>query len=110
MKKQQKGSIVIFALIILIFILIAALSIATISLSNKRSANTSVNSATAFQNSDNGMEDFLQQVYQSLGPDATLDDLANALDHIYSADGIHYQCVDGTGGLPARIGTDGTEG
>ena len=102
--KKSKGSILVFALIVLSFILIAAFSVAAVTLVERRSANVSVNSSTAFQNSDKGMEEFLQQIYKDLDQNDTLDDLAEALNDVYST--TDYQCREDVSG--ARIGSDGS--
>ncbi|PID52674.1 MAG: hypothetical protein CR972_00820 [Candidatus Moraniibacteriota bacterium] len=108
--KKQKGSIIVFALITLSFILIAAFSVAAVTLMERRSANVSVNSATAFQNSDKGMEEFLQSVYKDLDQSNTLDDLAQVLNEIYEGAG-QYTCIpSGNESIPARIGSDGSNG
>lgn len=103
MKHRQKGSIVIFALIILAFVLTAALSVAAVTLINRRSANISVNSSVAFQNSDKGMEEFLQQLYKDVGPNGTLNDVAVNINHLYGDE--NYTCrVGGDVGNVATIG------
>lgn len=101
--KNNKGSIIVFALIVLSFVLIAAFSVAAVTLVERRSANVSVNSATAFQNADKGMEAFLQQLYKELDQNDTLDDMAAAL-------GSGYSCAEGGGDVPAYIGGDGSSG
>lgn len=102
MKHNQRGSIVVFALIILAFVLTAAMSVAAVVLINRRSANISVNSSVAFQNSDKGMEDFLQQLHKELASDATLTDVAAQLS---AYTGEAYRCEDGDSRVAATIGT-----
>lgn len=107
--RKQKGSIIVFALIVLSFILIAAFSVAAVTLVERRSANVSVNSTTAFQNSDKGMEEFLQQIYKDLDQNSSLADLATALNTIYGTS--DYDCQSsGDTNVPARIGSDGSGG
>jgi hypothetical protein len=106
--KNKKGSIVVFALIVLSFILIAAFSVATVTLVERRSANISVNSTTAFQQADKGMEEFLQQLYKDLDQTDTLSVLTGKLNEIYGV-GV-YKCVDGPSAeIPAYIGNKDTE-
>lgn len=105
--KHRNGSIVIFALIILAFVLTAALSIAAVTLVNRRSANISVNSTVAFQNSDKGMEDFLQQLHKEAGPGATLAEVAA---NIKKYTGEEYTCHSGSAyGDTATIGNTNTQ-
>jgi len=101
LRRTKKGSVLVFALIVLSFILVTAFSLSAVSLIEKRSSGASVNSSTAFQNSDEGMEEFLQQLYKDLDPNDDLDKLAQGL-------GDGYTCKDLTGS-PARIGDQSTE-
>jgi hypothetical protein len=107
--KKQKGSVLVFALVILSFILLTSFSIASISLIERRSSDASVNSATAFQNSDKGMEEFLQQLYNDLDQTDTLVDLTDSLNDIYGVD--IYECVAGneTNAVPITIGNNDTD-
>ncbi len=111
MKYHRKGSIVVFALIVLSFILIAAFSVAAVTLVERRSANISVNSTTAFQQADKGMEEFLQQLYKDLEQTDTLDDLTNKLNDIYGPN--IYACQDpsvsASESTPSYIGDENTE-
>lgn len=106
---KHKGSVLVFALIVLSFILISAFTVASVTLIERRSANISVNSTTAFQNSDKGMEDFLQQLYKDMNQTDTLDDLADRLNDVYG--GGQYICSPGTedGKVAAYIGNVNTE-
>ncbi len=101
LRRTKKGSVLVFALIILSFILVSAFSLASISLIERRSADISVNSATAFQNSDKGMEEFLQKLYKDLDQNDDLDELASQLDG--------YACDDGGRSHAARIGDETTK-
>ncbi len=111
MKYHQKGSIVVFALIVLSFILIAAFSVAAVTLVERRSANISVNSTTAFQQADKGMEEFLQQLYKDLEQTDTLNTLTAKLNEIYGS-GM-YTCQDpsaaASASIPSYIGDEDTE-
>lgn len=106
---KHKGSVLVFALIVLSFILISAFTVASVTLIERRSANVSVNSTTAFQNSDKGMEDFLQQLYKDMQQTDTLDNLAVRLNDVYG--GEQYVCSPGTedGKVAAYIGNVNTE-
>ncbi len=105
--KKQKGSILVFALIVLSFILIAAFSVAGVTLIERRSADISVNSTTAFQNADKGMEEFLQQLYKDLDQSDDLDAMASALTSIYNPE--QYPCVNSNNpNVAATIGNTDT--
>lgn len=106
--KKQKGSIVVFALMILSFVLISAFSIAAVTLVERRSAGASVNSSTAFQNADKGMEEFLQQLYKEMDQNDTLNDLGIKLNTVYGGSG--YVCDDAhaTATIGANLGSDET--
>ncbi len=114
-RRTKKGSVLVFALIILSFILVTAFSLAAVSLIERRSSGASVNSSTAFQNSDEGMEEFLQQLYKELDPNDDLARMGMQLNDIY---GSGYVCCDSAGPVgcpsmdpaaPARIGSQDTE-
>lgn len=106
-RKKYKGSILVFALIVLSFILIAAFTVAGVTLVERRSANISVNSTVAFQNSDKGMEDFLQQLYKDMKQTDTLGDMAERLKEVT---GGSYVCTSSTDeDIAAYIGNVNTE-
>ncbi len=111
LRRTRKGSVLVFALIILSFILVAAFSLSSVALIERRSANSSVNSATAFQNSDKGMEEFLQQLYKELDQNDSLEIMGNELNNVYNTS--DYTCNDGIIGPgsshTARIGTENTK-
>ncbi len=98
----------VFALIILSFILLATFSLSSIARIERKSADISVNSSTAFQEADKGMEDFLQQIYKDLDQNDTLTDLGTALNSMY---GGGYDCVEPTGDNhpPVRMGSEDTQ-
>ncbi|MEA3322867.1 MAG: LamG domain-containing protein [Patescibacteria group bacterium] len=115
LRRTKKGSVLVFALIVLSFILVTAFSLAAVSLIERRSSGASVNSSTAFQNSDEGMEEFLQQLYKELDPNDDLAKMGTQLNDIY---GSGYVCCDSAGSVgcpsmdptaPARIGSQDTE-
>jgi Tfp pilus assembly protein PilX len=62
--KKQKGSVLVFTLIILSFLLVASLSLATVSTSETRGVNAISRSIVAFQIADSGLETVLQEVYK----------------------------------------------
>lgn len=62
--KKQKASVLVFTLIILSFLLVAALSIATVNMSEKRSVNAVSRSVVAFQIADSGLEKILERIYR----------------------------------------------
>jgi hypothetical protein len=71
---SHKGSVLVFALVILAFSLIAALSIATLSITERRSSFATEKSSRSFQVADSGAEIILQKIYK--GSFATLKLLA----------------------------------
>lgn len=80
-----KGSVLIFSLIILAFMLISALSVATVSVTEKRASFSTEKSSRSFQVADSGVEFILQKIYK--GNYNTLDDLATALGTTCDAQG-----------------------
>lgn len=80
-----KGSVLIFSLIILAFMLISALSVATVSVTEKRASLSTEKSGRSFQVADSGVEFILQKIYK--GNYNTLDDLATALGTTCDAQG-----------------------
>ncbi len=108
--KKQKGSVLVFALIILSFILLATFSLSSISMIERRSADITVNSSSAFQQADKGMEEFLQGIYKDLDPNNTLNDFADALNNMYGG-GHDYDCQSSSGPNPppVRMGNQNTE-
>jgi Tfp pilus assembly protein PilX len=81
---KLRGSALVFSLVVLSFLLISALSVATVSVTNKRSVLTSKNSTLSFQIADSAAEEILQQIYKvndAFGGtvSVTLDDLAGHL-------------------------------
>lgn len=80
-----RGSVLIFSLIILAFMLISALSVATVSVTEKRASFSTEKSSRSFQVADSGVELILQKIYK--GNYSTLDDLATALGTACDAQG-----------------------
>lgn len=80
---KLRGSALVFSLVVLSFLLISALSVATVSVTNKRSVLTSKNSTLSFQIADSAAEKILQQIYKvsdiSSTPFTDLGALAGAL-------------------------------
>jgi Tfp pilus assembly protein PilX len=62
--KKQKGSVLVFTLIILSLLLVASLSLATVSISESLGVNAISRSIVAFQIADSGLETVLQEVYE----------------------------------------------
>lgn len=75
----KKGSALVFSLIILFFLLVSALSVATVSVTEKRALLSSNKTNVAFQVADSGIEMVLQKVYKSTPAPATLNALAAAI-------------------------------
>ncbi len=78
--KKQKGSVLVFSLIILSFLLVASLSIATINISEKRAVNAVSRSVVAFQIADSGLEKLLERVYNGTCDGQSLSCLASSGD------------------------------
>jgi len=108
LQRTKNGSILVFALIVLSFILLATFSLSSIANIERRSADISVNSSTAFQQADKGMEEFLQQIYKDLDQSDDLNAVADALGDEYKCCGVNGQnCTTSPG--PARIGNQDTQ-
>ncbi len=74
-RMMQKGSILVFSLVILTLILVTAMGMAASTLSQRRATSLSGKSTAAFQNADKGVEVFLQAIYRESSPLDTLDDI-----------------------------------
>jgi|GEM_PF-1637425 len=61
---SRKGSVLIFSLIVLAFMLVSALSIATVSVTEKRASLSTEKSSRSFQVADSGVEIMLQKIYK----------------------------------------------
>jgi hypothetical protein len=90
---MKKGSVLVFSLIVLSFMLISALSIAAVSVTEQRSASTTEKSSRSFQVADSGAEKTLQTIYKVNPP--RLSGLAPSGGHCDN--GIIYGSI-GTGG------------
>nr|MBP6034497.1 hypothetical protein [Candidatus Moranbacteria bacterium] len=73
----KKGSVLVFSLIILSIILSAAITVASVSITNHRSASSTGKSVQSFQVADSGIELALQKIYK--GNHATLSAMATAM-------------------------------
>lgn len=81
----KKGSVLVFSLIILSIILSAAITVATVSVTNQRSASSTGKSVQSFQVADSGIELALQKIYK--GNYATLNALATGMGGAASCTG-----------------------
>ncbi|OGI14266.1 MAG: hypothetical protein A3E38_03125 [Candidatus Moranbacteria bacterium RIFCSPHIGHO2_12_FULL_54_9] len=72
-----KGSTLVFSLIVLSFLLVSALSVATVVMTEKKAALSTDKSNRAFQVADSGVESMLQKIYKN--DFATLNELAASL-------------------------------
>ncbi len=61
----QKGSVLVFSLIVLSIILSAAITVVTVSITNQRSASSTGKSVQSFQVADSGIELALQKIYKN---------------------------------------------
>ena len=73
----KKGSVLVFSLIILSIILSAAITVATVSITNQRSASSTGKSVQSFQVADSGIELALQKIYK--GSYSDLNAMATAM-------------------------------
>ena len=83
--KSSRGSVLVFSLIILSIILSAAITVATVSVTNQRSASSTGKSVQSFQVADSGIELALQKIYK--GNYATLNALATGMGGAASCTG-----------------------
>ncbi len=62
--KPNKGSVLVFSLIVLSIVLSAALSVAVVNVSNRKSAGSTGQSVQSFQVADSGVELMLKKIYK----------------------------------------------
>jgi uncharacterized membrane protein len=62
--KPNKGSVLVFSLIVLSIVLSAALSVAVVNVSNRKSAGSTGQSVQSFQVADSGVEMALEAIYK----------------------------------------------
>ncbi|MEI8096666.1 MAG: FISUMP domain-containing protein [Candidatus Moraniibacteriota bacterium] len=74
---KLKGSSLIFSIIILSFLLVSALSVATVSVTSRRSSLSSKNSNISFQVADSAAEVMLAKIYKDTGTISTPDGLGS---------------------------------
>lgn len=98
-QKKQKGSVLVFTLLVLSILLSVALTSVSVVITGKNSSRSTEKSALAFQIADGAAENVLKRVYRDT--DATLSDLASRLYH-ETQDGAPI-CDNGTitGALPS---------
>lgn len=75
--KPNKGSVLVFSLIVLSIVLSAALSVAVVNVSNRKSAGSTGQSVQSFQVADSGVEKTLKEIYK--GSYTDLNAMAGAL-------------------------------
>lgn len=75
--KPNKGSVLVFSLIVLSIVLSAALSVAVVNVSNRKSAGSTGQSVQSFQVADSGVEKALKEIYK--GSYTDLNAMAGAL-------------------------------
>jgi Tfp pilus assembly protein PilX len=73
----RKGSVLVFSLVVLSFLLVAALSVAVVSVTERRGSIATDRSNRSFQVADSGAEIVLQKIYK--GNYDKISDLANAV-------------------------------
>jgi hypothetical protein len=108
MKSRQKGSILVFSLIILSLMLVTSLTLLSSVVLDEKASLATGSSTRSFQVADSGIEEVLYQVYKVKDVDVTelqtFDDLASAVgascSHgvITSSEGwlvVFYEGVDG---------------
>ena len=74
---KSKGSVLVFSLIVLSIVLSAALSVAVVNVSNRKSAGSTGQSVQSFQVADSGVEKTLKEIYK--GSYTDLNAMAGAL-------------------------------
>lgn len=62
--KPNKGSVLVFSLIVLSIVLSVALSVAVVNVSNRKSAGSTGQSVQSFQVADSGVEKALKEIYK----------------------------------------------
>lgn len=77
--QYERGSVLVFSLLVLSMLLAMAVSAVSITIATKNSARSTEKSTLAFQLADGAAENVLKRVYRD--SDATLDDLAGRLSH-----------------------------
>lgn len=93
-----RGSVLVFSLIVLSFLLMSAVSLSTISTITNKSSLSSKNSNIAFQSADSMVEIMLQKIY-------TMADTIPDLDDLVSKIGYSSTC---TNGVIKGVTLDGT--
>ena len=78
-KKNKKGSILVFAILILTIITVTALGLANVTRMEIKSSLDTKDSATAFQNAESGMEKMLLEILKTSNDLDTLNTLATKL-------------------------------
>ena len=78
-RKQLKGSVLIFSLIVLLILLSLTITAATLVIFSKSSSRSTEKSILAFQVADGAAENMLQRLYQYVTLDARLDVFASNL-------------------------------
>lgn len=74
-----KGSVLVFSLIVLAILLSAAITVATVSVINRRSTLTTTESNQSFQVANSGLELIMKEIYKNGSTHASLNALATAL-------------------------------
>ncbi|MBP6889512.1 MAG: pilus assembly PilX N-terminal domain-containing protein [Candidatus Moranbacteria bacterium] len=77
--KPNRGSVLVFSLIVLSILLSAAVTVATVSVSNRGSTLSTDNSNQSFQVANSGVEIVLRQIYKVTPTHADINALATAL-------------------------------
>lgn len=94
--QPNKGSVLVFSLIVLSIVLSAALSVAVVNVSNRKSAGSTGQSVQSFQVADSGVEKALKEIYK--GSYASLNALQAAIASSTS-------CASGKFSFPVSGGT-----
>ena len=84
LRAKEKGAILIFSLIVLSFILVAGLSLATVALSDQKTATSTDRSTNAFQAADSGAEIILARIYSGDYDDDSLGSLGSCSGTTFS--------------------------
>ncbi len=94
--KPNKGSVLVFSLIVLSIVLSVALSVAVVNVSNRKSAGSTGQSVQSFQVADSGVEMALKAIYK--GNNTTLGDLYTSLGKTCNSGGFQPLNLSVSGG------------
>ncbi len=95
--KISKGSVLVFSLIVLSMILVMALGISAVTITERKTASGTGKSIKAFENAESGVEEAIYAIKNSVPPNnitARLND-GNFCNKVFTESGGVYTCSDG---------------